>query len=152
MEFIRRAGLLDERARAGGAGTVVMDLESPISTGSGKGEWRSGVRMFESFVNRVCVYRATGPADAYLVRDHLVAHGLKVEIRGELLGGLSGALPTMDTWPALWVLDRHAERARELISQWDAAQLPDGPEWVCVCGAEVDAHFGECWKCGRPRP
>ena len=108
--------------------------------------------MSQSSVNRVCVYRGMGPADAYLIRDHLVAHGLAVEVRGQLLSGLSGALPTMDTWPTLWVVDRHAARARALIDEWDAARVPDGPGWVCSCGAEVDAHFGECWKCGRPCP
>ena len=108
--------------------------------------------MSLSHANRVCVYRATGPADAYLVRDHLVAHGLSVELRGEHRSGLSGALPIMDTWPTLWVIDRHAQRANTLIAEWDAAMVPDAPEWVCVCGAEVDAHFGECWQCGRGRP
>ena len=108
--------------------------------------------MSQSRLIRVCVYRGMGPADAYLMRDHLVAHGRPVEIRGEHLGGLSGALPTMDTWPTLWVVDRHASRARALIDDWDSARIPDEPGWVCSCGAEVDAHFGECWKCGRPRP
>lgn len=108
--------------------------------------------MAQWSVNRVCVYRGTGPADAYLVRDHLVAHGLQVELRGEHRSGLSGALPMLDTWPALWVVDRHARRARALIAEWDAASVPDGPGWTCACGAEVDAHFGECWQCGRASP
>jgi len=103
-------------------------------------------------VRRVCVYKASGPADAYLVRDHLVAHGLPVEVRGQHLGGLGGALPLSETWPSLWVVDRHESRARALISDWDAATMPDGPSWTCVCGAEVDGHFGECWSCGGGRP
>lgn len=107
--------------------------------------------MFSSGVRRVCIYHGSGPADAYLVRDHLVAHGLPVEVRGQHLGGLGGALPVQDTWPTLWVVDRHVGRARALVAEWDAAKLPDSPGWVCPCGAEVDAHFGECWSCGTVR-
>ena len=108
--------------------------------------------MSGTSVRRVCVYHGLGPADAFLVRDHLVAHGLPVEVRGQLLSGLVGAIPTHDTWPSLWIVERHARRARALVAEWDAAQVPDGEPWVCSCGAEVDAHFGECWQCGRARP
>lgn len=101
---------------------------------------------------RVCVYQGVGPADAFLVRDYLVAHQLSVEVRGEALGGLAGALPMTDVWPSLWVLVQHEERARRLVAEWDSAEVPGEPGWVCACGAEVDAHFGECWSCGRPRP
>lgn len=101
---------------------------------------------------RVCVYQGVGPADAFLVRDYLQAHQLTVELRGQDLGGLAGALPMQDVWPSLWVLAPHASRARELIAEWDAAKVPGGPDWQCTCGAQVDAHFGECWSCGCGRP
>jgi hypothetical protein len=110
------------------------------------GEWMSG-----SSLRRVCVYNGAGPTDAFLVRDHLVAHGLPVEVRGQHLGGLVGAIPVADTFPSLWVVDRHAQRARDLIAEWDADLAPGGRPWMCACGAEVDAHFGECWSCGTAK-
>ncbi len=101
---------------------------------------------------RICVYQAVGPLDAFLVRDHLVASGLVVEVRGQGLSGLGGALPFSVTLPSLWVVDRHEARAAALIDEWMNAQEPGGEPWTCGCGAEVDAHFGECWSCGTERP
>ena len=108
--------------------------------------------MSDSLVRRVCVYNGTGHADAFLVRDHLVACGLPVEVRGQHLGGLVGAIPVSDTFPSVWVNERHVARAHALIAEWDAARTPGGEPWVCACGAEVDAHFGECWSCGGAQP
>ena len=101
---------------------------------------------------RIRVYQAVGPLDAFLVRDYLVAAGLVVEVRGQGLSGLGGALPFSVTLPSLWVVDRHEARAAALIDEWMNAQQPVGEPWMCGCGAEVDGHFGECWSCGTERP
>lgn len=99
---------------------------------------------------RVCIYRGAGPTDAHLVRDMLVGDGIPVEIRGELLSSLQGAIPVQDAWPSLWVRPHNAGRAQALITAFDEAAAGEG--WRCSCGEDNDGHFGSCWKCSADRP
>ena len=104
----------------------------------------------DTWARRVCVYRGAGPTDAHLVRDMLVGDGIPVQMRGELLSSLQGAIPVQDAWPSLWVRAHNAERAQALITELDQADGGEG--WRCSCGEDNDGHFGSCWKCSADRP
>lgn len=99
---------------------------------------------------KICVYRAHGPADGHFMRDLLVSSGIPVEMRGELLSSLQGAIPLADSWPSLWVVPHNEARARSIIDSLDAA--PSGAGWACGCGETNASSFGSCWACGRDRP
>lgn len=98
---------------------------------------------------RVCIYKAFGPTDGHMVRDLLEADGIPVQMRGEQLSGLVGAIPIPDTWPSLWVLDHNEARARSLIA---GMEQPTGAAWACSCGEQNDGNFGSCWSCSADRP
>jgi tartrate dehydratase beta subunit/fumarate hydratase class I family protein len=100
---------------------------------------------------KVRIYRARDLADAQLVADLLRHDGLPVEVRGQSLAGLAGAIPIADAMPTLWVSPHNVGRARGLIAQVHAAAAV-GTAWVCACGEENEAAFGSCWSCGRDRP
>jgi hypothetical protein len=102
-------------------------------------------------LNKERVYRGTSLADVHLVRDLIESDGIPVEVRGELLSGLAGAIPMADTMPTLWVLVHNAPRARALVETLEAVARSGAP-WVCSCGEGNEASFGSCWRCGRMRP
>lgn len=103
-----------------------------------------------SWSTKVCVYRAYGPTDAHLIRDLLVSDGIPVEMRGEQLTSLQGAIPLPDAWPTLWVLEHNGPRAQALINEVEAEPVAD--DWRCECGESNTGVFGSCWQCSRDRP
>lgn len=104
----------------------------------------------DTWARRVCVYKAHGPADGHLIRDLLEAEGIPVQMRGELLSSLQGAIPVPDAWPSLWVRPHNATRARQLIDDMD--QPADATDWACACGEVNGPGFGSCWQCGAAQP
>ena len=62
----------------------------------------------------ICVFRGTGPVDAYLVRDLLEASGLAVQVRGDL-STIRGEIPIADAWPSVWVAPGDEAAARGAI-------------------------------------
>ncbi len=79
----------------------------------------------------VKVYQATGPTDAYLVRDWLERNGVKAQVRGESLMSLRGEIPVGQAWPTLWVAAANRERAKELLKQFEGPTLVH-PPWQCA--------------------
>lgn len=104
----------------------------------------------ETWARKVCVYKAHGPTDGHLVRDLLQGEGIPVEMRGELLSSLQGAIPVTEAWPSLWVRPHNADRARQLIDAFDRST--EAADWACACGEDNGGSFGSCWQCGRDRP
>jgi hypothetical protein len=93
------------------------------------------------------VYQATGPTDAYLVRDWLERNGIRVFVRGEGLMSLRGELPI--SWPSLWVEPADEGVANEALAAFHAPTLVH-PDWKCDgCGEQNAPTFGSCWSCGR---
>ena len=98
----------------------------------------------------ICVYRGSGPADAWLVKDWLVAHGVRAEVRDHL-GGARGELPIPDCWPTVWV------RATDKSAAVSALESRDGPQlvraaWVCSrCAEPNEPAFEWCWSCQTDR-
>jgi hypothetical protein len=99
----------------------------------------------------VCVYRATGPADGFLVRDWLVRSGLEPQLRGDL-STIRGEIPIGESWPSIWVGPQHRERAASLIQELNGPRLVR-EAWTCpACGAEGEPDFDSCWNCDADRP
>ncbi|MFT7521273.1 MAG: hypothetical protein ACI9MC_003424 [Kiritimatiellia bacterium] len=99
----------------------------------------------------VKAYQATGPFDAYLVRDWLQRNGVKAQVRGEALMSIRGDVPIGEAWPTLWVAPEHLKMASGLIQEFDGPTLVH-PPWKCTCQEENAPNFGSCWNCGRDRP
>lgn len=95
------------------------------------------------------VYSATDIIDAQLVVDELRAGGIRARISGSYLSGAIGELPPTDVI-AVWVDEvRHFERARTLITDFEACRRQPQPDWFCrKCHERVGGEFGACWNCG----
>ncbi|MFK7927526.1 MAG: DUF2007 domain-containing protein [Myxococcota bacterium] len=100
----------------------------------------------------VRVFKATGPTDAYLIRDWLQRNQVPVQVRGEGLMSLRGDIPIGEAWPSVWVPASEQERAEELVSALEGPTLVH-PAWKCPgCAEPNEANFGSCWSCGTDRP
>lgn len=97
----------------------------------------------------VCVFRAEGPMDAWLVRDHLMVSGIDAVVRDDLALA-RGEVPMDASWPSVWVPPSRAEQASAILAAWKAP-YPVYPEQVChSCGAASPPTFDWCWSCEQP--
>lgn len=100
----------------------------------------------------ICIYRGTGPTDAYLVRDWLERNEIRVQVRGQALLGAIGQVPLVERWPTVWVHPRDKERAEQALRVFEGPTLVH-PDWICpACDEENAATFGSCWSCGAEKP
>ncbi len=103
-------------------------------------------RSFSGVRGVVCVFRGTGPADAWLVRDRLEAEGIPVQVRDDLSAG-RGELPILDSWPTLWVSAERAAEAEAFLHREATLRLVV-PPWTCTaCGEVNEGSFEWCWSC-----
>ena len=81
-------------------------------------------------------------------RNLLEAEGIGTEVRRLALSSAMGELPPAECQPELWVEDRDAARAEEILKR----PRVTGPDWSCgKCGEVCGAQFAQCWKCGAFR-
>jgi len=82
----------------------------------------------------------------------LESHGIKTFIRNQYGSSVMGEVPFVEVVPQLFVLrESDVRRAIELL-QLDLPAEAAGSDWICPeCGVDVDAQFGQCWKCGLGR-
>lgn len=86
------------------------------------------------------------------VRNLLEQAGIDCQMRNERLGGVTGEIPFLETWPQLWVQDVDEARARQLLADLSATHTVPATEWACSCGERSGGQFSECWSCGAARP
>ena len=100
----------------------------------------------------VCVYKATSPADAEVVRHWLERNDISARVRGGLVS-LRGQIPIgTPTAPSVWVSEGDAAAARRAIQLSRRPQLIH-PAWECPSCLEVnEANFGSCWHCQADCP
>jgi hypothetical protein len=98
-----------------------------------------------------CVFRASGPTDAWLVRDWLERNGLQVLVRGDLVS-VAGQIPFPEAWPTVWVPEPEKELADEAMRLFRGPRLVRDP-WTCPsCGEVNEPSFDSCWQCETERP
>ena len=99
------------------------------------------------------VYRAASLVEAQLVVDELQAGGMSARITGAYLSGAIGELPPSDVIGVWLDEDRHVERARGIIDEFEHSRQHPARDWCCSsCHEWVGGAFGVCWQCGRVRP
>jgi putative signal transducing protein len=95
--------------------------------------------------------RADHPLQAAIWADTLRAAGIRCEVRNTVLSGALGEIPFLECAPQLWLDERDAPRAREILQQLREPVV--GPCWRCTsCGESCEPQFGNCWNCGATRP
>jgi len=87
-------------------------------------------------------------------RSILEEAGIECFIRNEETHDLIAGLPDPMRQPSLCVTDdANAERARELLREFESVGKGDATDWKCPqCGETVPGNFGSCWKCDALRP
>ena len=87
-------------------------------------------------------------------RSILEEAGIECFIRNEESHDLIAGLPDLMRQPSLCVTDdANAERARELLREFESVGKGDATDWKCPqCGETVPGNFGSCWKCDALRP
>ena len=109
----------------------------------------------------VQIYTARDGMEAQFLVGLLKQQGIEAAVMGENLGIARGDLPLgPETLPSVWVQDRHAEAAGQLVEEFvSAGQLsPMEKEmsqisWRCPgCGETLEGQFSQCWKCQTERP
>lgn len=100
----------------------------------------------------ICVYEASDPINAEIIKDYLQSWGIDVVINGQFGWGGRGDLPA-NAYPKICVTrDADAQRARELVKQWERGDDPR-PAWTCAgCGEHIGGAFSDCWRCGAEKP
>lgn len=73
------------------------------------------------------VYDAQNLIDAQLVCDLLLSAGIPAQVSGAGLLGAAGELPAIGVLQVL-VPDDAANRARAVVADWDAGDIPDEDE------------------------
>lgn len=99
------------------------------------------------------IYRAANIVEAQLVVDELRAGGMQSHVTGSYLSGAIGELPPTEVIGVWLIEDRHSQRARSIIDDFEASRKHSaGPDWFCrQCGESVGEQFGACWQCGKAR-
>jgi len=92
------------------------------------------------------VYSSHNAILVHHFRNLLEAGGVRTEVRNEYLASAMGELPPAECLAELWVEDRDADRASEILRS-----RPSGPDWTCACGERLGPQFAQCWSCGEIR-
>lgn len=102
----------------------------------------------------VDVYTAENGVEAHFLRGLLAGQEIDAHVVEDTL---QSSLP-MVAAPHLWVHQADADRAREILKEWEQGRcIPRNddrppPVWICpTCGAEVDDELDLCWHCQTPR-
>jgi len=99
------------------------------------------------------VYRAANIVDAQLMLDELKAAGLSARLSGTYLSGIIGEVPPDEVISVLIDSDRHYDRARQVVKEFEASQRAGGPDKPCAqCKELLAPQFGKCWNCGAWQP
>ncbi len=104
------------------------------------------------------VYLAASLLEAEFLRNVLVEAGIEARVSG--VGSImAGMVPNEEAAPCLWVRRRDAEKAKEILADWEQVHArphrddePAESGWKCsACGETVEEDFELCWNCETPR-
>ena len=87
------------------------------------------------------------------LKDILDKTGIPCAIKNQQGSSLAGAVPFVEVFPELWVLnDADLDRAKEFLEGQGSNKEADSPAWRCTgCGEQHVGQFTVCWKCGKER-
>jgi hypothetical protein len=95
------------------------------------------------------IYSAATLPDAHLVLGLLAQAGIGARVFNENAQGGMGEIPFTHAWPEVWIVDeRDAERARELVRQFERPAPPSAETFCPRCGERNPGNFQVCWHCG----
>jgi len=98
------------------------------------------------------VYIAADMMDAEVFKDHLLHLGVQAVVKGAMLTGIIGEIPT-NTFPTVWVEDeRDYDLARKsvILHEKKMTENLTGEPWICAsCGEKLGPQFSQCWSCGN---
>ncbi|MEL7497749.1 MAG: DUF2007 domain-containing protein [Planctomycetota bacterium] len=83
--------------------------------------------------------------------DGLTAHSMRLLLEASgIQAFVTGDFPSEHGADEVHVMVREQDRelAQQIVSEVPQASEVLIPEWVCECGATVDAGFHLCWSCG----
>lgn len=98
------------------------------------------------------VYAAWNPTQAQFILNMLVDAGIHARIASTAVHAVSGKVPYQVATCPIWVAEKDADRAREVIADWESRQEPGertaSHELFCYhCGAILEARCSECPQC-----
>lgn len=106
------------------------------------------------------VFAARDTLEAYFVCNLLRDAGLQALVVGDLLRGIVGELPPIQTTPKIWVIPPDADRARAVIQDYEryrrARSVSDAPNateldpFCFYCGEAIGPNDRVCPSCGKP--
>ena len=82
-----------------------------------------------------------------LARLALEQEGLEVELVGQQLSTLQGAIPASEVMVELWVDDAQLERAQRVLATTFKENAKDGDVRCPKCGTSNPTSFDVCWSC-----
>ena len=84
------------------------------------------------------------------IQSLLESHGIRTFLKNEFGSSVVGELPFVEVIPQLFLLEeKDLAKAKDLLAT-DVTDPEPQADWICSqCGAEVDGHFAQCWKCGK---
>jgi hypothetical protein len=112
------------------------------------------------------VFAASDAAEAQFVRGLLAEDGIDATIVGEPLRGVLGDVPFFMAGPRLWVRPGDAERARQVVTEYETRirergksdpvadedanrSGPSGTLFCYHCGEPVESGQPTCAACGQ---
>ena len=100
------------------------------------------------------VYSSPNSALVEHVKLVLESHGIACDVRGQFRVITMGAVPPIQCWPELWVVEEsQAEEAGRIIRDALESTERDHGHWKCrSCEEVLEGQFTVCWKCGTNRP
>jgi len=100
------------------------------------------------------VYIASDMIDAELFKDYLLTLRITAIVKGAMLTGIIGEIPT-NTYPTVWIDDeRDYALARKAVVNYEHENMKsaNGEKWSCLqCGESIEPQFSQCWSCGQDR-
>lgn len=88
---------------------------------------------------------------AFHIKNLLQGQGIDCLVKNEFASGGVGDLSPFETWPEIWVEDKHSSRAEQIVNQ-HALSDTDELEWTCTdCGEKNESTFKICWNCNRSK-
>ena len=91
----------------------------------------------------VRVAKFNSSIEAHSTRILLEANGIPAFVVGDAIQEI-GFEPIQ-----VMVSKKNLDLAQRVINEVPAASEILIPEWVCICGEQVDSGFNLCWSCGQ---